>query len=160
MSGNRIHPWNHVRQEVVLSWRNAHHDVGDPQAERDLARKLWRYHPAHWIRLGILAALAVALLVLAIDARDLSVLLVATLAVAIAIGLVPPLVLRATRSANRRRTAVLARDLLWTQRAVHLIDVQLAALRTPSIQSPRGDHCWSRMLAGVLGKLRIRPLRK
>lgn len=120
-------PWNHVKQEDVFSWRRSHPEARNPQEDKAFARELWRYRPAHWIRLGILAALGVGLVILAIDSQDISVMVVAAISISLAAAVVPPLVLRATRSANRGRTAVLARDLLWTRRALDLIDAQLTA---------------------------------
>lgn len=124
-------PWNQVKQEDVLSWRKFHSESRHPKEDKALARGLWRYRPAHWFRVGILSVLAMAMVLLAIDSLDASVMTMAALSISLAAAVVPPLVLRATRSANRGRTAVLARDLLWTQRALHLIDAQLAAFSTP-----------------------------
>lgn len=149
-------PWNHVKQEIVLSWRSAHPEERDPQADRALARALWKHHPAHWVRLGILAVFAAGLLVLAADSHDVTAMVIAALAVLTGLGVVPPLLLRATRAANRRRTAVLARDLLWTKRTVYLIDQQLATLRIPG--KPESEPSWAQLLSDLEQKVRARQL--
>lgn len=132
-------PWNHIQQERVMLWRNAHLESANPKVDRALSRKLWKFHPAHWIRLGLLAIVAAGTLILAIDSKDLSVLVTVLILIVVGAIVVPPLILRATSSYNRVRTATLARNLLWTQRTVKLIDAELDALLAPpsaSIQTP------------------------
>lgn len=148
-------PWKLVRQETVLAWRSSHPDTRNPAAERALARRFWRQHPSHWIRIGLLCVLAAGMLLLAIDSRDAAAIAAAMAATGLALLVVPPLVLRAARSENRRRTAILLRDLLWTQRATTLIDRQLAALCTPDPASGDGTPSWSQLLAMVNRKMQV-----
>ncbi|WP_146111905.1 hypothetical protein [Arthrobacter sp. MYb227] len=124
-------PWQNVRQDLVLAWRNTHPADAVLREERILAKKTWMSHPSHWIRLSILAFLATGMVVLAIDSRDIPVLSTAIGSIGVALLIIPPLIFRATRSANRGRTAVLARNLLWTRLTVNLIDIELEALTKP-----------------------------
>lgn len=136
-------PWNHIQQERVMLWRSAHRESTNPKLDRALARKLWKYHPAHWIRLGLLTVVAIGTVILAVDSKDLSVLVTVLVLIGVGVGVVPPLILRATSSYNRVRTATLARNLLWTQRTVKLIDAELDALLAPPSIAPQTPGPWN-----------------
>ena len=147
-------PWNHIKQEIVHSWRSTHPEDRDHKEDHALARQLWKYHPAHLIRMGTLAVLASGVMVLSIDSGDTTVILTALGSVGFAFLAVPPLVLRATRSANRARTAVLARDLLWTRQSLGLIDVHLAELSSPSGSGSTDSPTWNQLLLMMNEKVR------
>ena len=146
-------PWNHIQQERVILWRNAHLESANPKLDRALSRKLWKFHPAHWIRLSLLAVVAAGTLVLAIDSKDLSVLVTAIVLIGVGAAVVPPLILRATSAYNRVRTATLARDLLWTQRTIKLIDAELDALLAPPSAPTQTPGAWNQSLLSLRSAL-------
>lgn len=125
-------PWELVSGRQVQQMRSAHGVAPATTAERRLARSWWISHPAHWLRITLLMATLGAAIVFAVDSGNSSTLMATVLGLVLGALVVPPLVLRSTRAANRARSAVLARDLLWTQRAVQLIDEHVAVLRAPA----------------------------
>lgn len=146
-------PWNHIQQERVLLWRNAHLKSTNRKLDRALSMKLWKFHPAHWIRLGLLAVVAAGTLVLAIDSKDLSVQVTVLVLIGVGAVVVPPLIIRATSAYNRVRTATLARDLLWTQRTIKLIDAELDALLAPPSVPLQTPNRWDQSLLGLKSAL-------
>lgn len=136
-------PWKHLAQGTVLAWRESRPSTHNRHAERALARRSWAHRPSQLIRIGFLGTLATATLVLSLDSGDPLAITLALTSIGLAALMVPPLVLRAVRWENRRRTTILLRDLLWSQRAIGLIDGELESLRTP-----RGNAApsWSQLL--------------
>lgn len=142
-------PWENVQEEMDLVWTNIQAVGNKVRDDRTLAKKLWKFHPSHWIRLSVLSALAIGMLMLALDSGDLPVIFTALGLIVLALGVVPPLILRATRSADHGRIVVLARDLLWTQRTVKLIDRELEALLKPKLSVDSKPALSFRPLTGI-----------
>ncbi|MDO5744284.1 MAG: hypothetical protein Q4P23_07425 [Micrococcaceae bacterium] len=76
--------------------------------------------------------------------------IVALVSIDLAALLVPPLVLRAVPWENRRRTTILRRDWLRTQRALSIIESGFEPLRSPDAEATPG---WARLLATLNHKL-------
>lgn len=149
-------PWDQVNYQQVLQLRTARGEAPVTPVERRLARRLWIYHPTHWFRIALLGLTLGAAIIFAVDSHDQGTIIATLIGLGVGLLVIPPLLLRASRSSNRARTATLARDLLWTKRAVNLIDAQLEQLRSPPADAPRYDQPhlpWS-----VLGRIAVAKL--
>lgn len=106
--------WEQISGRQVQEMRSTHGAVPATAAERRLARRWWVAHPAHWLRIALMLATLGAAIVFAVDSGDTGTVTATLLGLLIGALVVPPLLLRSARAHNRARSAVLARDLLWT----------------------------------------------
>ena len=129
----------------MLAWHESRHTTHNRAAERALARRSWSRSSTRLIRIGSLGIGATVMLALFLNSSNI----LALVSIGLAALVVAPLVLRAVRWENRRRTTISRRDLLWTQRELSIIESELEALWAPGAEATPG---WSRLLSMVYRK--------